>query len=107
MLSKSAKHAYEKGYFVYDGLVISPRGHIRKLRISYRYPEFKFRVDDKHLTVKAHQLAAWQKFGTDCIGSKVEVRHLDDNPYNFKLENIELGTKAQNMADKAKNKNKK
>ncbi len=58
------------------------------------------RHQKKHLTVKCHHLAAWQKYGPDCLGEEIVVRHKNDDPLDFRLENIELGTREDNLNDR-------
>ena len=47
-----------------------------------------------------HQLAAYQKFGDRWFHYKWQVRHLDGNRFNNKLENLELGTNTDNQQDR-------
>lgn len=104
MLSKRAKIAYDKGYRIKNGQVISPRGNIRKTHITGHYPQFCIRHEGKSVQVRAHQLAAYQKFGMDVAGEDIEVRHVDDKPANFKLNNIELGNRFTQWVDRKRNK---
>lgn len=111
MRSKRAMYAYEAGYRIIDGEVYSLKsGKIRKLSKSGKkdsYPKFSFKYMGTHMTCKAHQLTAWQKFGTKCIGADVVVRHLDDDKWNFKHANIEIGTREDNERDRVINRKKK
>ena len=97
--SKIPEIAFNKGYVIKNGEVWFNNRKI-KIRTQNPYPHFNFRYKGKILSVKCHQLAAWQKFGKSCQGDEIVIRHLDDNPLNFKLENIELGTKEDNQHDK-------
>lgn len=106
MLSRSAQRAYNKGYFIFDHAVIGPTGRPRKVKYKphlepkQQYPTFNIKENGKTITVFCHQLAAWQKFGYDCIGKEIQIRHLDSDVTNFSLDNIELGTKTENMQDR-------
>ena len=102
MKSLSAEIAFKKGYKVVGNCIISPKGNKRKWLIvgDCRYPRFTIRHGAKFLSIRCHQLAAYQKFGKNVYGDNIEVRHLDDNPKNFRLENIELGLREDNMDDR-------
>lgn len=106
MINTKAEIAYKKGYRIFAGHVISKNGKKRKLYFPKKfpcYPRFTIYVNGKRISVKCHHLAAWQKFGKECLGDTILVRHLDDDNRNFKLENIELGTAEDNMEDKYSN----
>lgn len=107
MLTKKPMYAYETGYRVIDDRVVNFKtGNERKISATggeYSYPKFSFKYKGIHMTCKVHQLVAWQKYGKECIGSEVVVRHLDDNKWNFRIDNIELGTREDNERDRAKN----
>ena len=51
-------------------------------------------------TVGVHQLVLWAFVGVQEKG--MEVRHLDNNPFNNRLENLAYGTKSDNMQDAVK-----
>jgi len=106
MLSKSAMRAFEKGYRVVNGQVIGLKGRPLKLKHYDHYPKFNFIFKSRSITVKVHQLVAWEKYGLDCIGKDVYVRHKDDDAYNFHFDNIILGTKKENFEDMRRNRQK-
>ena len=103
MKSQSAKLAYDKGYRVKWNSVYSPGGHKLKLCRYDGYPKFKIRHNGKHITVKAHQLSAWQKFGDMLMCGDFVVRHLDDNWNNIRTSNMDFGEKDSNIWDKIMN----
>ena len=50
--------------------------------------------------VNHHQIIAVKKFGAEAVFAEgIEVRHLDGNSLNNDPENIELGTRLQNIMD--------
>ena len=86
------------------GVVTNSNGFIRKLRLStsnsrIKYYVFSVRCDGKSYPVAVHRLQAFQKFGTRMFESGMVVRHLDGNPLNNSVENIEIGTNSDNMMD--------
>jgi len=93
MLSKSAMKAHDKGYRVFEGRVYR---EVKTFPNNQGYPTFTVRDGAKRITVKAHQLAAWQKYFFECIGKDLDIMHLDDNRLNFALNNLRLGTKSEN-----------
>lgn len=108
-LSKNAETilvAYEKGYRVNDGEVISPfSGRPRKLCMDTRgYPRFSVRVRFNGCweteDVLVHRLAAYQKFGEKIFEPGIEVRHLDNDKLNNLFHNIDIGTPHQNSMDR-------
>lgn len=107
MLTKKPMYAYEVGYRILGDKVVNIKtGNERKIHCTggeYSYPKFSFKYKGVHMSCKVHQLTAWQKYGRDCIGQDVVVRHLDDNKWNFQVSNIELGTREDNEKDRARN----
>lgn len=108
-LSKNAETiliAYEKGYRVDDGKVISPfSGKPRKLQMDTRgYPRFSVRVKNNGYweteDVLVHRLAAYQKYGERIFDQGIEVRHLDNDVKNNLFHNLDIGTPHQNSMDR-------
>ncbi len=94
--------AHSLGYRVTEGGVLkSPSGGERNSHDSGGYPFVTLRVPEK-ASIGVHRLAAFQKFGFAIFGERVEVRHLDGNPWNNSPDNLELGTKKENEADKSR-----
>ncbi len=95
--------AYEKGYRVVNGEVISPfSGNPLKLMVDTRgYLTFSikrpglYKVDN----VLVHRLLAYQKYGDDLFKEGIEVRHKDNDKLNNSEENILIGNHEQNMHD--------
>jgi hypothetical protein len=109
MISKNIEQvvlAYEKGYRVINGEVISPfTGKPRKLRIQNTkgYKKYSFTINEKGKSsypVEVHKLVAYQKYGNKMFDPELEVRHLNNNSLNNVEENILLGTKVDNANDK-------
>jgi hypothetical protein len=103
MISKSAILAYKKGYRVKNGEVLNPKGDPLKIQYNNHYPRFSVYCPKKRgpITVKVHQLLAWQLFKKQALGSHVHIRHLDDNPFNITDSNIALGSPRDNWRDRA------
>lgn len=66
------------------------------------YKEFAFRIDGKTVKVNFHQLQAYTKFGDEIFNNDC-VRHLNDNQEDNSWDNIELGSRSDNMQDAVKN----
>jgi hypothetical protein len=65
------------------------------------YPRYTLRVDGKTVYRFAHQLVAEAFIGPVPPGQ--EVRHKNDDRSNPRLDNLEYGTRAQNIADCKRN----
>lgn len=50
--------------------------------------------------VKIHGIVAFQKFGDRVFEKGIEVRHMDSDKTNFSKDNIAIGTRSQNIADR-------
>lgn len=93
--------ASDAGYRVLpDGSVVNPSG--RTLAVNpnggtKRCPYM--RVSCGKPSVFVHQLAAYQKFGAPALFVGVQVRHKDGCSLNNALDNILIGTPAENHAD--------
>lgn len=61
------------------------------------YKVVNLRKDNKTLTIGVHQLVLWAFVGVQQKG--IEVRHLNSNPSDDRLENLRYGTKSENMQD--------
>lgn len=102
--------AYQAGYRVVDGSIISPKGKHLKGRLSTTgYLEFSYRLPVSfkqgiRLTkpVKVHRLVALQKYGDIVFDDSIVVRHKDGNPLNNLEDNILIGNHSDNMMDKPK-----
>lgn len=99
--------AFDTGYRVRDGKMISHKGTVLCCSSRIKYPQFGFRPSvrsvGKRLCVKicGHQFAAYQKYGSKAFKPGIIVRHRDGNTRNFHHSNILLGTQADNMRDKS------
>lgn len=97
--------AYKRGYRVVDNKVLSPNKKERTLTNHHGYSSFCITFGGKSVQVAVHRLAAYQKFGDLLLAAEC-VRHLDGNPSNNRLENLEIGTNSDNMMDIPKEKRK-
>jgi len=100
--------AYEKGYRVVNGNVISPfsdRTRALRLHIDKSYPRYRFSigVDGRgRYSIDVHKLLAYQKYGEKMFKEGVQVRNLDNDSLNNSEDNIVLGTMSDNMMDRPK-----
>ena len=97
--------AYETGYRVVNGKVISPySGNILKTRLkgpAHPYEQFSFHDSfGKNHNAAVHKLKAYQKFGEEAFAPGIEVRHLDGDSINNLGNNIGIGTRQDNELDK-------
>ena len=99
--------AYNKGYIVDENGGVFYKGKKRSLRINTNgYYSFSIRlnVEGKGIIrlVHVHRLQAYQKFGNKIFKIGIQVRHLDSNRLNNKINNIGIGTPKENNIDKPK-----
>jgi len=102
-LKDYVREAFLKGYRTNDlGDVISP--YNKKLSCnesSWGYRKFTIRNHiGERVSIYAHRLTAYQKYGEAMFDEGIQVRHLDGNPSNNKPDNIALGTQSQNIMDR-------
>lgn len=106
---------YEGLYKVSNfGTVFSYGGKRKFGKITYTFPakELKLTISRGYAFVSLSKNSKPKKFGVHhlvllaFVGKKpfknAEVRHLDGNPSNNKLENLAYGTKSENMQDAVK-----
>lgn len=93
--------AFNKGYDIdKQGNIINSNGKpIKQCSKTNDYKSFSFRIDYKIKKIYIHRFQAYKKFGDEIFQEGVEVRHLDGNKENNSFDNIEIGTKSQNMMD--------
>jgi hypothetical protein len=92
--------AIDKGYSSIDGNIVSKTGRIRKEYIPKNgYKQFSINYEGKSVVIESHSFIAAMKFGIDELGKGVQVRHIDGNNLNNRIENIEIGTPKQNQND--------
>lgn len=96
--------AWEKGYRTTSlGQVVSPQGTTISLRLESGYPAFTMHHHLKGKrakgSIRVHRLVAYQKYGKRLFSPGVEVRHLDGDRSNNRVDNIVLGTRSQNTLD--------
>lgn len=95
-------NALDKGYSVDNDGNVWYQGKQRKLMNGSRgYLEFSVRFDGYKTpkNVPVHRLQAYQKFGDKVFADGIVVRHLDGNPHNNSIDNIEIGTQQDNSFD--------
>lgn len=99
--NKALIEAYKRGYRIKNNKLISPvNGEIKGQYTEEGYHYFRMNFENKSTKIRAHRLAAYEKFGKKLFGKNIHVRHLDGNPRNNKFTNLELGTPSQNNQDK-------
>lgn len=105
--NEQIKRAYDLGYRVVNGDVISPYSKkVRKLRLtkcSGNYEKYTFNIrasTGEAYPIDVHRLMAYQKYGSESFNPLLEVRHLDSNSLNNFEDNIFLGTTVENAMDK-------
>src|ERR1044072_815428 len=96
------------GYFVTDhGDLFSARsGTMIQLTVGFDadgYPRVTIRMNGRRRWITVHQLVAMTFIGPRPHGC--EVRHLNGNPRDNRVENLAWGTHAQNEADRVRHGN--
>lgn len=93
---------FAPGYFVSDeGAVFSERSGSRRRLKPWRmkgYPMVSLRIEAATVKLLVHRLVGLVFMGPP-PSPRHEVRHLDGNPANPILSNLEWGTHVENMAD--------
>lgn len=84
--------AFEKGYRVKDGKVISPNGTERKFEKNKSTPSFKIRSGEKMVHIYVSRLLGYQKFGEQIFDENLYVYHANGNPMDNSYDNINIGT---------------
>lgn len=84
--------AYDKGYRIKNGKVLSPSGLERKTETRNGAPKFKIRVGKKMVHVYVARLLGYQKFGEQIFDSNLCVYHLNGNPSDNLEDNIAIGS---------------
>jgi hypothetical protein len=95
------KIASKRGYVVDEnGFLIGYRGEkLSNYKHKQGYVRCTVSVDGKNMSLYAHRLMAYQKYGDRIYEKGNVVRHLDNNKANNKPENIEIGTCLDNFKD--------
>jgi len=106
--NNAIKLAFKKGYRVLEcGAVVSHKDNNLKLQVKKvngkSYYRFSLRMDGKNTNVMVHRLQAYQKYKGKTFKEGIVVRHRDDDSLNNSKKNILIGTQAQNMKDKYRN----
>lgn len=105
-MTRNEELALAHGYSVDpDGRIHSPFGRIIRGHPNYDgYRFFAFYPNGKQakrIKVAVARLQAVTKFGAEAVYREgIQVRHLDGNPSNNKLDNIAIGTASENQMDK-------
>jgi hypothetical protein len=95
--------AFDRGYHVDgDGVLWSHTGNrMNPGPGSTGYPRFTVVTPDgSRRAVMVHRLVGLQKFGDLVFRADLEVRHLDNNKFNFRPDNIGIGTGSENQMDR-------
>jgi len=105
---KGAIEAHRRGYRVLaDGTLVSAQGKVlsSKYRGKEGYQAFALPwgkrpgVKRRFIVVLAHTLAAYQKYGESAMHTGVQVRHLNGDPRDNRLENLAIGSQSDNKMD--------
>ena len=70
---------------------------------KYKYQAVFLTKDNKRVSYRLHRLV-YESFNGDCRG--YEIHHIDDDKTNNKLSNLEKVTRAQNLFERRRRKNK-
>lgn len=105
--NQAVRIAYEAGYRIVRGKIISPKGKTLKGRIEDGYVKFGIRLPvsftrgkRKCKSIKVHKMVAYQKYGEKSLESNVVIRHRDNDSLNNLDDNILMGSHSDNMMDK-------
>jgi transposase len=83
-----------------EGNLLSPDNTPRRLREDKDgYLIFSNNVSFGSYPVKLHRLQAYQKYGDKLFEDGIMTRHLDGNPKNNNINNIDIGDNYQNQQD--------
>lgn len=96
--------AFNKGYKVdLNGNVIYKeklrKCQIKKDKSNCCYYVFNIRNKKSLITIKVHQLQAYQKYGEKIFKDDIVVRHLNGNSLDNSYNNILIGTQSDNIMD--------
>lgn len=98
--SEIERLSYKRGYFVDNsGQMFTPKKSLVKTKNKKGYIRCTVSVDGKNITLTAHRLVAYQKYGDKIYEDGVVVRHLDGNKINNTHENIMIGSNRDNCMD--------
>jgi len=105
IISKQGKYtiiAYNKGYRVINGDVISPFSG-KKIKLNYqkkqKYYRFIIESNKKRYRIYVHKLLAYQKYGLGAFIDGIHIRHLNNNSLINLDDNITLGSPTENSLD--------
>ena len=101
--SRNEIFAHELGYSVTDdGFIQSPSGKYIGSYGSKGYLKFTLQYKKKTLTIYAHRLQAYQKYGNEIYKVGLQVRHLNNDKKDNSIDNIAIGTNKENISDRNK-----
>lgn len=87
-----------------DGRPVGDKYRPRKNKKGYAIISFRRRKLGIDMNVHVHQIVAYQKYGEKIFGRGIVCRHLDGDPFNFRSDNVEIGTYSNNWFDVPKSK---
>lgn len=108
-LNDALLSAYQRGYRVNDeGVLLKPSGEVAcTLKQKATRGKGYLRSGCLHvpghkrkLWFYVHRLAAYQWFGEVIFRPGIQVRHLNDDSFDNRRENIAIGSQSENMQDK-------
>jgi hypothetical protein len=86
-------YAYNKGYRVLDGNVISPNGNERKIEKTRLNNGLRFNIrgdNRRFFKIRVSLLVAYQKFKDKIFEPETTIYHIDGDITNNKSENIAI-----------------
>lgn len=95
--------AIERNYIIDDRGFVYRNGNKLKGSITKEgYLKFNIRNKDNEThPVYFHRLQAYQKFGEKIFEEGIQVRHLNSNKTDNSWDNIDIGSRSDNMMDRS------
>ena len=93
--------AFDKGYRVVNGEVISPfnKKSLSLYKTTAGYLAFCINMNRRRYNIPVHRLLAYQKYRDEIFEEGIEVRHFDNNKINNLDDNIAIGTHQENTVN--------
>lgn len=98
------EYLIEMGYNIdREGTVTNPQGKVIKGSLVDGYVKFSVKTPSVNsYSMRVHKYQAYMKFGLEMFRKGMDVRHLDGVKTNNHWDNLQLGTRSQNMFDRPK-----
>jgi hypothetical protein len=87
-------------------VVVTPKNTTRPIRLygKQRYPALTVNIEGVNKSFHIHKFVGYLLYGEIALRKGVNVRHLNDNRLDLRIENIAVGTSQDNNLDKSKEK---